>query len=64
MATHPRSLARIATFLLAAAVVLAGCGATCPEPRRPRRSPAVTPKPTPLIDTAAGIKIAKASSRP
>ena len=62
MAPHPRSFARTATLLLAAVVVLAGCGATLPATSTaPVEQPGVTPKPTPFIDTAAGIKIAKAA---
>jgi hypothetical protein len=62
MAPHPRSFAQVATLLLAAVVVLAGCGATLPgTSTAPVERPGVTPKPTPLIDTAAGIKIAKAA---
>ncbi len=61
MATHRRSLARAAVLMLGAIVVLAGCGATLPGSSTTPAKPGVTATPTPFIDTAAGIKIAKAA---
>jgi hypothetical protein len=61
MATHPRSLARIPALLLGAIVVLAGCGVSLPGTSTTPAKPGVAATPTPVIDTAAGIKIAKAA---
>jgi hypothetical protein len=61
MATQSRSLARIAAVLLGASVVLAGCAATLPGSSTTPAKPGATATPTPFIDTAAGIRIAKAA---
>ncbi len=63
MATHPRSLARIAALPLAAIVVLAGCGLSLPGSSTTPAKPGAAATPTTFIDTAAGIKIAKAAVR-
>jgi hypothetical protein len=61
MATHAPSVARIPALLLAAIVVLAGCGVSLPGTSTTPAKPGVAATPTPFIDTAAGIKIANAA---
>jgi len=60
MATHVRSLARIPALLLAAVVVLAGCGVSLPGTSTTPAKPGVAATPTAFIDTAVGTKVAAA----